>query len=66
MSNSTDWLKKSMSELDWNEEEGEAKTSTSCKSYLKKINYYRGMKSHVMLTKMTSIRLNYTFSQNYS
>jgi hypothetical protein len=55
MSNSTDWLKKSMSELDWNEEEGEAKTSTSCKSYLKKINYYRGMKSHVMLTNMTSI-----------
>jgi hypothetical protein len=30
-SNSTDWLKKSMCELDWNKEEGEAKTSTSCK-----------------------------------
>jgi hypothetical protein len=31
-SNSTDWLKKTMCELDWNEEEGEAKTQTSCKS----------------------------------
>jgi hypothetical protein len=29
MSNSTDWLKESMCDLDWNQEEGEAKTSTS-------------------------------------
>jgi hypothetical protein len=29
MSNSTVWLKKSICELEWNQEEGEAKTSTS-------------------------------------
>jgi hypothetical protein len=29
MSISTDWLKKSMCELDWNQEESDAKTSTS-------------------------------------
>jgi hypothetical protein len=35
MSNSKGWLKKSICELNWNKE-GEAKTSTSCKSYFKK------------------------------
>jgi hypothetical protein len=69
MSNSTDWLKKSMCELDWNQEEGEAKTSTS---FIKKndtsiAKYIQSLKNyHYKCSKESTVGTWHAFPMSHT